>query len=166
MKTISTNIYSFNELSPEAKAKAIENERNHETYLNYDWYSFAYDAITEELERYGYSDIKINFSGFSSQGDGASFTGQLDLKDWLKGASKEVKEKYNEIVNLEGIACDVLRNSSHYVHENTCYIDLKTYDNVPLTEWDKVSELEKLLESERLDLCKNIYKTLKKQKNS
>ncbi len=38
------------------------------------------------LEKKGFTDVEINFSGFSSQGDGASFTGHLsDAKTYLIG---------------------------------------------------------------------------------
>lgn len=76
-------IYEFDELNKEAQQTAIENNR----YWNvehYEWWDNTYEIWQEDLAEFGYGDVKINFSGFSSQGDGASFTAGIGLRQWIK----------------------------------------------------------------------------------
>ena len=72
MRIIETKVYSFDELSKEAKEKALEELR----YINVDYENWADDTI-EQIKRIGsYLGIEIDqvlYSGFSSQGDGACF---------------------------------------------------------------------------------------------
>ena len=75
MKKINVNVYKFNELSKDVQEKLIE--KNRDIYTDFDWYTVIYDNFSQNVEQdYG---IEINienikFSGFYSQGDGASFT--------------------------------------------------------------------------------------------
>lgn len=82
-------VYSFEELGEEARQKAIDSHRN---FL---FKVVDLDCETGEfkrlLEMYGFSDIKIYYSGFWSQGDGASFTGRYRYK---AGGLKAVKAEY------------------------------------------------------------------------
>jgi hypothetical protein len=62
----------FNELNNEQQNKVID-------YLSdinviHDWYEYIYDEYTTKLQKLGFYDIKIQFSGFCCQGDGASFS--------------------------------------------------------------------------------------------
>jgi len=108
-------------------------------YINvdHDWWEFTVEQFEEELEALGFSNTDVNFSGFWSQGDGASFTGDWDsekmltvkelkekglvLSDWakelkrvLKGNLKDIKAKYATF--------SIKRISHHYAHENTVSI--------------------------------------------
>lgn len=67
-KTIS--VYQFNELSDEAKQKAIDNNR-HWNISDPDWYQLVLDSWYQLLSSIGIDDAQIGFSGFCSQGDGA-----------------------------------------------------------------------------------------------
>ena len=65
--------YSFEELSPEAQKNAIENNRDINT--DYDgWEDGVTEDFKEDMKEIGIDDIEINYTGFNSQGDGASFT--------------------------------------------------------------------------------------------
>src|SRR6478609_10964036 len=75
MKTVTVELYEYKELDDKAKERA----RN--------WYRSAFEGddtwsrgpletAKEYLELFGFADVKIFYSGFWSQGDGASFTGQ------------------------------------------------------------------------------------------
>ena len=71
MRILETKVYTFEELSEEAKERAIE--KNRDINVEYwEWYDDIYLAFKEK-----YSDLfdieKIYFSGFYSQGDGAMF---------------------------------------------------------------------------------------------
>jgi hypothetical protein len=71
MRTIETVVYSYDELSEEAKEKAIEAMSDINTHDRL--YEHVYEKWIEKLEEMGFSKPKIYFSGFYSQGDGASF---------------------------------------------------------------------------------------------
>lgn len=65
--------YSFDELSPEAKKKALENNRDI-NIAHTGWEDTTIDDFEEEVKEDGINDLEVNYTGFHSQGDGASFT--------------------------------------------------------------------------------------------
>lgn len=68
-------VYSFEELSPEAQENALDNNRD--INVDYDgWDDGATEGFKEDMREIGIDDIEISYSGFSSQGDGASFTSE------------------------------------------------------------------------------------------
>jgi hypothetical protein len=82
-------VYSFEELGEEARQKAIDSHRNFLfEFVDLDCETGEFKRL---LEMYGFSDIKIYYSGFWSQGDGASFTGRYRYK---AGGLKAVKAEY------------------------------------------------------------------------
>lgn len=114
-RTISTTVYKFSELSPEAQKRTIE--ANYDFNVDYgDWH----DGVTEDFEEvakilgiefdtYGTrlmngktrQDPRIWYSGFSSQGDGASFEG---CWTYSKGMSKKIREYAPQDTELHTIA--------------------------------------------------------------
>lgn len=93
--TINANAYTFDEngdrddgagllyalLDDAAKARARDWYRSGN--IDDFWAEYVIDEWTKELEDMGFDTVKIGYSGFSSQGDGASFTAKrFDLKQW------------------------------------------------------------------------------------
>ena len=146
-ETITRTLYTFDELSDEAKNKARDRWR--------DWVSqdFHGDFIIEDAARI--ADILgidldtrpvrlmngstrhepvIHWSGFSYQGDGASFSGTYCYK---KGAAKAVRDYAPKDTELHGIADRLqaiqarhlysirarISTSGSYCHEYTMYAD-------------------------------------------
>lgn len=71
----------YDQLDPDAQEAARDNYR--EGNLDYEWWDHIYEEWIAELEEMGWRNPEINFSGFSSQGDGASFTANgLDFRKW------------------------------------------------------------------------------------
>ena len=91
MRTINQtfDVYSFDELSDEAKEYAIEKMRESDSYLSYEWWDYIYYDAKTIAGLMGWDIDKICFSGFWSQGDGACFEGTLEYKP---GAYKAVTE--------------------------------------------------------------------------
>lgn len=86
MQTISVELFSINELSENAKKKAIEKERsNCDVDLQ-----FTVEYIEEILTCLGFESPKIAYSGFCSQGDGLSFT--CDNWQYKKGMLDNIKQ--------------------------------------------------------------------------
>lgn len=82
MRTIETKIYNFSELSENAKQKAIETYRENTPY---EWLGGDLSEYLKELlEKYQVEPIgipQLEFSLSYSQGDGACFTGDFNLKN-------------------------------------------------------------------------------------
>lgn len=123
MKTISVPVYSFSELSPEAKKRAV---KDHAQFIA-EIYDAADDLeiVKDDLKEAGYPDAEIAYSGFGSQGDGLSFTCTIDF------AALKVPEKYAEAVQIcraEEIEVKLTRSTSmRYVHEFMMGCDAATY---------------------------------------
>lgn len=105
-ESIETNQYEFDEDGrredgggfqlAQLDDRAKERARNwyREGGLDYDWWEYTIDEWKTELEDMGFDGVDINFSGFSSQGDGASFTAKRF--DFLKWAEYFLSDKPTE----------------------------------------------------------------------
>jgi hypothetical protein len=146
-----TMVWTFDELSPAAKAKARDKWR--ETQLEYDWW----DGVYDDAERCGkllgiameHRTITLSsggtrpggpsiwFSGFSSQGDGACFEGSYS---YAKGCRKAIRKHAPKDTQLHQIADDlthlqkqhgyrleaVVKHSGHYQHSGCT--DIEVFD--------------------------------------
>ena len=124
--------YTFNELSDSAKETARDNYRQYG--LDYEWHDCTIDKTDNALEMIGFNNIKISFSGFCSQGDGACFTGNYEYQ---KGALKDVKEEFPQWEALHELTEQLqlinrryfyqlafkLEHSGRYYHENSVTVD-------------------------------------------
>jgi hypothetical protein len=99
--------------------------------VDHDWWEYVYEDFIRTLEEKGISvtSNEIQFTGFYSQGDGASFTGTIhksDIKRFMD--AHDLAEGYEGsyfFAKLEEFCVLVERTSSHYCHSNTMqiYID-------------------------------------------
>jgi hypothetical protein len=113
--------YTFDELSQEAKNHAIQNEiESMDETMGDWWYEPIIEGETEKLKEEGFDDIDIQFTGFHSQGDGASFTAKVT--DNEKFVNETLKMKVMDKI-LDNISISVTRIDSRHVHENTVRLD-------------------------------------------
>lgn len=70
MKTIQLELFTFDELSDDAKQTAINSERDNDC-LDYYWYTNETEHFKDCLALIGFNNADISFGGFYSQGDGA-----------------------------------------------------------------------------------------------
>ena len=125
--------YTFDELSPEAKQNAIDRNRDYSVEGN-DWWEPIIEGFTEDLEDIGMTDVECEFSGFHSQGDGASFTGKVSDNDkflkslgidlfypGLMGLGNRLSDKIETVINeiYESIYISIERYDSRHYHYNT-----------------------------------------------
>lgn len=96
MKTIETIVYEFDELNDKAKEKAREWYR--EGNLDYPWYDCTQCDFHEFLALIGFHGVESQFSGFWSQGDGASFDFKGLEFDKLFSADCSGFEPYSAVV--------------------------------------------------------------------
>lgn len=73
--------YSFDELSSEVQENVLVNNRD--INVDYDgWEDGVTEGFKEDMKEIGIYGIEISFSGFYSQGDGASFTSEdIDTRE-------------------------------------------------------------------------------------
>ena len=138
--------YKYQDLSDSAKEKARQ------WYLegmDYEWYDGVYEMVIEDGKEKGFYIDKIYFSGFWSQGDGASWTGYVDVGAWLKANAPDSigVSALVALVNTDYIEkhVRVSRSGSHYCHENTMDVgevqfDGRFYDGNQLDEVELETE--------------------------
>lgn len=146
MRIVETKVYSFNELSAEAKKKALEKYRD----VNIDyagWCDFLIEQFQEELKEKGFEDPKILYSGFGSQGDGACFTcSKIDLEKWNGG-------KYSG----KGLFINITHTAQYYYATSTNIIISDDYDALNSLQ---MADLELVLETDQEKLGNDFYKRL------
>lgn len=133
--------YSFEELSPEAQENALENNRD--INVDYDgWEDGVTEEFKEDMREIGIDDIEISFSGFYSQGDGASFTSEdIDTRKLFNA----VGIKSNDALNME---IDDERSRG----ENKDFYDLlDTMEDVGQLERNRIKPEEIRVTIERTD---------------
>ena len=174
MNIVEIKTFKFEELKEQAQQNAIEQYRNSD-HLEYGWHDSIEEDFHTILELIGFYNIKSQFSGFWSQGDGASFTADYSYK---KGCLKAIKEHApldNELHNIvEGIiahqkdngyllTCNIYKNNHYYSHSNTMNFDwCKNGDSY--FDWKNIhveDELERLFK----DLADWYYDKLESEYN-
>lgn len=101
-KTITKTVYTFKELIEAAKdpdsdvtSRAVDKARAllQEWATDHNWWEFVYEDWKTALEQVGFADAEIQFSGFWSPGDGASFTAWLNVEKLIKFLSTDIDGK-------------------------------------------------------------------------
>jgi len=122
-------VYSWSELSDQVK-DTLRYE-----FLEHDWFDAVYDDFICAATKLGFgvSPTDISFSGFCSQGDGASFKGYWEAKNLNVDAvfdyapnDKELHKIAYEFAGLvkeygHGLQCHVSRMPSRYSHDKTMW---------------------------------------------
>ena len=172
MNIVEIKTFKFEELAEQAQQNAIEQYRDSD-HLEYGWHDSIKEDFHSILELIGFYNIKSCFTGFWSQGDGASFTGDYSYK---KGCLKAIKEhapldnELHEIVkgiiyhqkdNGYLLTCNIYKNNHLYSHSNTMRFDwCKNGDSY--FEWKNIhveDEIEQLFK----DLADWYYKQLESE---
>ena len=85
MREITTKVYTYDELNEKAQEKAREWYR--EGAFDYEWYEFTIEEFVNignmlgiTFDGEGTNRLRVHFSGFYSQGDGASFAGSWEYQ--------------------------------------------------------------------------------------
>lgn len=72
MQTMEIQVFRFNELSPKVREKLVL-----EYEVFHGWYEDTEALFHSDLKEKGFYDVDSRFSGFYSQGDGASFSAKI-----------------------------------------------------------------------------------------
>lgn len=105
-------------------------EQYRDINTGYDWWDCVYDAFREDMEKVGIEVEDMRFSGFWSQGNGASFTGYIREKPFF--THHNLGESYPWMAKLMALGGSfdlrIVRTGHHYVHENTVSVELSHTD--------------------------------------
>ena len=159
-KTIT--LYSFSELSKAEQVDIIIDCREDYSFLDYE--TTEQDMIREfenEAEIMGIQDFKFKYSGFWTQGSGASFTGTLTQELAVKilenaSGAKDWAEVYGNKTEV-----NVHRTSLMYAHHNSVECDFY-YDDDDLEEIsaEDYKRITSYFNSWKDNLCHEFYNRL------
>ena len=147
------------ELTDEHKALI---EKHREINLNYEWWDDVYEMWAEKLIEKGIEPKDFAFSGFWSQGDGASFLGHINLLEFLK-AHNLTTEYPAATFFADDITASLFKISSRYCHEHTVdisldYICYNGYDEADL-RYEVYETMKEELDDEWPDLEQTLIDT-------
>lgn len=149
-ETIQKTRLSFDALTEKQKETLVEKHQDINVDGEY-WHECTLDDFEHDLNIIGFDNVKIAYSGFCSQGDGLSFTG-----DYSPRASLEPEELYFAesikvfaFLKQKHAYFSIVRFSHRYSHENTVTVS---------SDLDHRQE-EQLLEACR-DLMQDFYRIL------
>ena len=117
----SSTTYTYEQLNDNAKEKVRQWWYEHGA--EHEWWDCAYEDFKEEGRKLGFDIGKMNFSGFYSQGDGACWSGHIDVVAWLRSHSEDSigLEAWIQLIN-ESFAekhIPVGGGNAHYSHSGT-----------------------------------------------
>ena len=175
--TIKKTLYTFSELSEEAKNQAVSERRQEIEKDYYIYEDYFKDTVATVLETWNDTGIEVDVNDVSysisySQGDGVSFVSQgIDIEQALKFYSKQgdkqekVVEKIRKDKNYkyvkENFEFTIRRIDTMYTHEYTvdCYFTDTTYEYTD-GQWELAERISKIINQIKNDICEHIYHEL------
>jgi hypothetical protein len=151
--------FSYKELSAKAQEKA---RQWFSESLDYEWWEHTYENAKAGGPERGFEIEDIRFSGFWSQGDGASWTGSVNIKEFLDYHLKEDNPDYGRYFILQAILAEtndwverytnVNRRGFHYVHDNTMFLETINYSGLENLDADDEERLQEEGPLQRADI--------------
>jgi hypothetical protein len=157
MKTV--NIYTIDEMNEESRKKAIENIRNSpHCYFDPDL-----EIYKDELSNKGFENAEIYYTGFYSQGDGACFVSNCNIRVINDTYKLGLKRSVLECL-IEYFSFTTDKNTSRYYHEKT--MDCNAWSESRADRlYDKARKVsEQILEIARGE-ARQIYRSLEAEYN-
>lgn len=82
------NVTELREHDPKRFQREYDKWQEHTP--DYDWWDCIEESFIENCANQGVRVDKITFSGFYSQGDGAAFTGRVDVYQWMEQKGQHI----------------------------------------------------------------------------
>jgi hypothetical protein len=181
MRTVTNEftVYSVDDVlnMPELRQKVFENY--HDFNVSFDeWHDFLLNEWKEKLESYGFCQPEINYSGFWSQGNGASFTCKyIDIPLFFENFTDEIDltEKQKKLLlalmkDYDLFDFAVKRRSHHYYHEKTvfvnnedCLYNFSGYNRLYTFLYSAMKKIENVIAEKVIDFSWQIYRELEKE---
>ena len=168
----------YKELSDTAKEHAFEQFQEYMNLGDYDWWESTMEYWVEKLEALGISTSleQMHFSGFGSQGDGACFTGSINLREFLEAhpdLKKEHAKLYMAVIPFDGrgAACEYFdleltrHGSTNYNHEKSVHLGSWDINILPEYDTEEGEDYERLIidaEADIEDQCREYMRQLYK----
>jgi len=161
-KTIEITAYKFAELDVKVQEKVLEDYRYVIVEFDNEWYHPIIEGFEEDMLEYGI-DPEVSFSGFGSQGDGASFISTTCDTDLLIRKLYETGHDISEdaLLDSKDYTIIIRRNSNHYAHENTMYVNYYSGGGIELFPDEEEKLTDVVLEWARTE-AKELYINLEK----
>ena len=129
--TIPVELYTYNELSDKAK----EYPRNYfiENWIDDWWSKEIISECKEDAKQYGFTIDNVQYTGFHAQGDGACWTGSVEILKFLEKFGNDSigfegwRVLYNEINAGVRITIQRLVNANYYNIDSMC-VDVSDFD--------------------------------------
>lgn len=172
--------YKYTELPKDIQEKVLKAHEAKACEYD-DWWCEIYDDTMHDMRSKGIDidDVPrsassgIRFTGFGSQGDGASFTGWVNLKEFLE-VHKDILMQVPELYHMLGTAgqeplvdieCSLTRVDNRYFHEKTVEFrwDIQWVDDSldwVVGEVNTVGDLMNFVEVDIEDICRGYMKDL------
>lgn len=158
MRQETINLYQFDELKKEVQDKVIEKHR----YINVEacgWDDGVLDDWYSRLQGLGFDDVKVLYSGFGSQGDGACFTARVNIERYL--SAHKLMTKFKRLIKCaDYISISITHNWRYYFAKSTS-VNIEYYEDDQKVE-ALINELEEIITKEREALGNEIYQDLDK----
>ncbi|SOK58832.1 Phage protein [Yersinia phage fHe-Yen9-03] len=159
----------FNELNAEQQAAAIEIHRDINVD-HQDWHEYVKCTHHSNLEAVGFDGVESAYSGFWSQGDGASFTASsLDIEKFLRSQKRWTYYRVlHEMIRINELWVKVVRTTHRYCHENTTQAELhgEHYLNLTPRQEKFYEELEKEIDAYITNAGQEYYSALNTSYNN
>ena len=162
---VQITLFTFDELSEESQQRVIEPFR--------EAFEPDYDVIYEDFiermkEKYGalLKTEEITWSGFWSQGDGASFICDFDTEALLPILKEELNEE--QVTLLEELDADIdcasIRTGHQYSHENTVRGKVSIYySDAYYDRMVQINEIHDILENKLTEIIREESRSLYRQ---
>lgn len=154
------SIFTFEQLSESVQAIVID--RNRYTNVDYDaWDDCIIESAKEELKKAGFGDCEVNYTGFYSQGDGASFTTEgIDLEQYMRNAKIWSKFKgLHRAIKESDLTMCVKRFNHRYYHEKSVDVEYNSW-RLSTKESELAEKLCNIIGDDIEKRSKAIYKSL------
>ncbi len=170
IKTVEHRVYTLDEMIADESLKNRLLKEHCYINVSHDWWEYNKYNFETILKVIGFCNIKTQFSGFHSQGDGASFSGRYSYE---KGCLTKIKNEYpaedelfdivQKIIDLQKLVgykyrCTI-KTSGRYCHEYTMSV-FGDFEYLSQGFYEKLYSLEdKFLDAFR-DLARWWYRSL------
>jgi len=178
METIQVNVYPFAELDPKVQAKVLDKFRD--VLVNdRDWAEHILDYYkTDKAAEWCFDIQDIFYSGFSSQGDGASWKGNVKVLPWMeKNQPDNPLLKHREAFTEYCTEIPIVQGG-YYCHHKTMSLgdnDLRLVANEIVKQdhyeeksreaklYEAIEDLETAILKDAQDFAQEIYSTLEQE---
>lgn len=163
MRIAETKVFTFDELSQEAKEVAIEKQRQWQ-YEYGEYLHFFQDTCEEHIMRAGFNGIKLQYSLSYCQGDGLSFSAESydNLEQIYLDILGKGKEKTAKIL-ADNTTFQAKGNDGRYCFASKSDIDmyLENWNSaINVTDTDNIDEVIEValsrVEDIYMELCKEL----------